>query len=233
MTCTANKLPCLALAVTFCLSPFTTLADTAVDQDLPVDTDSSLTVDFNEQTHLQFMREEEKLARDVYLTLGSLYPDSAVFGNIDDSEQRHTSAVRDMLEKYGIDDPNTNDNIGVYTGAEYGDYFTEKYQQLVASASNSEYDAWLVGALIEELDMYDINLCPKIIVQMDNGIDDESACGKIYTDNSDIHHLYDSLLEGSENHLRAYVQKIEQVSGEGSYRAQYLDQTQVDALLGR
>ena len=31
-------------------------------------------LDANEQTHLVFMREEEKLARDVYLKLGSMYP---------------------------------------------------------------------------------------------------------------------------------------------------------------
>ncbi len=56
------------------------------------DADSSL--DANEQTHLMFMREEEKLARDVYIKLGMMYPNSRVFGMIDDSEQTHTTAVK-------------------------------------------------------------------------------------------------------------------------------------------
>lgn len=91
----------------------------------------STTLTEGEKAHLMFMREEEKLARDVYLTLGSLYPNSRVFGKIDDSEQKHTMAVKNMIEKYGLEDPNTNDNVGVFTGEDYGWYFTEKYEQLV------------------------------------------------------------------------------------------------------
>jgi hypothetical protein len=49
-------------------------------------------LDFNEQTPLEFMCEEEKLARDVYITLGSKHPDSRILGKIDDSEERHKCA---------------------------------------------------------------------------------------------------------------------------------------------
>jgi len=190
-------------------------------------------LDYNEQTHLVFMREEEKLARDVYLTLGTMYPDSVIFGNIDDSEQTHTTAVKTMLEKYGVDDPNTNDNIGAYTGEDYGWYFTEKYNLLVERASISELEAMYVGAFIEELDMMDINQCPKVIVETDNGINDVSECGKIYTDNADIVNLYSSLLDGSDSHLAGYVKNIEKYIGEGNYEAQVLTQEQVDEILGR
>jgi hypothetical protein len=75
-----------------------------------------IVLDYNEQTHLAFMREEEKLARDVYMKLGDMYPEHPIFGNIDDSEQQHTDAVKAMIEKYGLQDPSTNDNVGVYTG---------------------------------------------------------------------------------------------------------------------
>jgi hypothetical protein len=190
-------------------------------------------LDFNEETHLVFMREEEKLARDVYLFLGAMYPDSSTFGNIDDSEQRHTDAVRERLLHYGIADPSSNDNPGVFTGEEYGDYFTEKYGELTAWGSRSELDALHVGAFIEELDMQDINKCPKIVQQLNDGIDSEYDCGLVYTDNDDIQRLYGALLDGSENHLRAYVRQIEAVLGEGSYVAQYLTQEEVDAILGR
>lgn len=190
-------------------------------------------LDFNEQTHLEFMCEEEKLARDVYITLGTHYPDSIVFGMIDGSEERHKCAVVDMLEKYGIPSPSTNDNVGVFTGENYGWYFTEKFNALVERGTISELDALYVGAYIEELDMVDINQCPKVIVESDNGIDDESQCGKIYTEKPDIQRLYSSLLAGSKSHLRAYVLNIEKQIGQGSYAAQILDQEQVDEILGR
>lgn len=198
-----------------------------------ISSDSNLTLDFNEQTHLEFMCEEEKLARDVYITLGSRHPESTIFGRIDDSEERHKCSVADMLEKYGVPNPSTNDNVGVFTGEAYGWYFTERYNALVEKGTATVLDALYVGAFIEELDMLDINQCPKVIVDIDNGINDVSECGKIYTDKPDIQRLYGSLLEGSENHLRAYVLNIEKKIGEGNYTAQVLTQEQVDAILGR
>jgi len=197
-----------------------------------VETDG-IVLDVKEQSHLIFMREEEKLARDVYLTLGTMYPDSVIFGKIDDSEQTHANAVVAMLEKYGVDDPNTNDNVGAYTGEDYGWYFTEKYHLLVERASISELEALYVGAFIEELDMMDINQCPQVIVETDNGINDVSECGKVYTDNADIARLYTALLDGSDNHLKGYVKNIEKYIGEGNYQAQILTQEQVDELLDR
>jgi hypothetical protein len=190
-------------------------------------------VDYNEQTHLAFMREEEKLARDVYIRLSTMYPDHPIFGNIDDSEQKHTEAVRDMLVKYGLDDPNTNDNVGVYTGEGYGWYFTEKFHELIERASISELEALYVGAFIEELDMMDINQCPRVIVETDNDINDVTECGRVYTDNADIDNLYASLLDGSDSHLEAYVRNIERYIGKGNYQAQVLPQAQVDDILGR
>lgn len=193
----------------------------------------SSTLDSNEQTHLEFMREEEKLARDVYITLGMRYPNLKIFGKIDDSEQRHTCAVCDMLAKYGIDDPNTNDNVGIFTGPAYGEYFTRKYTELVERGSIGAIEALHVGAYIEEMDMIDIAYCPPEIVAQANGIDTEADCGKIYTDNLDIQRLYESLLEGSRSHLRAFVRNIEKRQGEGSYTAQVLTQEEVNEILGR
>jgi hypothetical protein len=190
-------------------------------------------LDFNEQTHLEFMCEEEKLARDVYITLGTKHPEASVFGNIDDSEEQHKCAVSDMLEKYGIPNPSTSDNVGVFTGEAYGAYFTEKYNELVERGSVSVLEAYYVGAFIEELDMIDIMQCPQEILEADNGIDDVSQCGRIYTDEPDIQRLYDSLLDGSKNHLQAYVHNIEKVIGEGNYRAQVLSQDELDEILGR
>ena len=85
------------------------------------------TLDYNEQTHLEFMCQEEKLARDVYITLGMRYPEAIVFGNIVNSEQRHTDAATDMFVKYGFPNPSTNNNVGVFTSEDLRWYFTDTY----------------------------------------------------------------------------------------------------------
>lgn len=191
------------------------------------------TVDFNEETHMVFMREEEKLARDVYITLGIKYSGTVAFSNIDDSEEQHTATVRDKLAKYNIDDPSTDNTVGVFTGADYGDYFTGKYNYLVEWGEKSLIDALYVGAYIEELDMLDIVQCPQIIIDTHDSIQDSGDCGLDYTDNSDIQRMYDSLLEGSKNHLRSYVGNIEAILGECSYEPEFLDQEYIDEILGR
>lgn len=195
-------------------------------------------LDIGEETHLVFMREEEKLARDVYLTLSKLYPSAASFSNIGEtSEQTHTDTVRDMLAKYGIPDPNPDANnlpasIGVFTGADYGWYFTEKFNALVNWGSQGLLEALYVGAFIEELDMLDIVGCPKIIVETDNGIG-AGECGLTYTDEAALQTMYTHLVDGSKDHLRAYVKSIENIIGAGNYVAQVLTQAEVDAILGR
>ncbi len=223
---------CLAMTA---ISPYGFAARPAtVDSLKRADTQQAqAALDFNEETHLVFMREEEKLARDVYVSMGLRYPDSVVFGQVDDSEQRHTDAVKQALAGYGVKDPNTNDNTGVYTGSEYGGYFTEKYAYLVDRGSVSELDALYVGAFIEELDMLDIRRCPAVIVEQNNGVDSAEQCGRDYTDQPDIINLYDSLLKGSKSHLRGYVRAIEAIIGQGGYQAQVLSQEEVDAILQR
>jgi len=66
-----------------------------------------------EQEHLAYMREEEKLARDVYLTMYDTWG-MAVFYNIAQSEQIHTDAVKAKIEKYGLVDPVIDDTVGAF-----------------------------------------------------------------------------------------------------------------------
>ena len=198
------------------------------------------TLDEIEATHLTFMRSEEKLARDVYLTLAAKYegqPAAEVFTNIGEgSEQTHTDTVRDTLESYGLEDPNpdANDlpgNIGVFEGGEYGWYFQEKFAALVASGSVDLLSALYVGAFIEELDMLDIIDCPKVILANEADIG-ELGCGLNYTDEKALKNLYTHLVDGSETHLRAFVKNIEDLTGV-TYPAQVLTQSEVDEILGR
>jgi len=189
------------------------------------------TLDPAEETHLVFMREEEKLARDVYKTLGKTYPDLETFDQIDDAEQTHTNTVADLLDLYGIEDPSTSNQVGAFTGADYGSYFIEKYDLLTAQGEISGLEALYAGAYIEELDMKDIRFCPKVIQVLKDLLEED--CGLVYTGEATIQRVYERLIDGSKSHLRAYVKIIEQTIGEGEYEAQVLPQDEVDDILGR
>lgn len=146
---------------------------------------SSKSLNEVEQEDLLFMREEEKLARDVYLFAFSQWGD-AVFENVAESEQEHTDMLLALLEKYNLEDP-ALENEGEFTNHE----LQELYNDLIAEVQNSEIDALYVGALIEEKDMIDIL----------DAID--------RTDNRDIKTVYQNLLDGSKLHLQAFVDVLE------------------------
>ncbi len=94
--------------------------------------------------------------------------------------------------------------------------------------------ALLNGALIEELDMHDIVLCPSVVVATIDDISNEYGCGMEYTDEKPLIRSYGNLLDGSKNHLRAFVRVIESnFPEEYPYQAQYLSQEKVDEILER
>ena len=166
-----------------------------------------LPLEYEEEQSLLFMREEEKLARDVYLTFYEEWG-KPVFSNIAQSEQTHTDAVAEKIEKYGLPDPVVDDPVGIFVNS----FLLEKYYELVAKGQLSELDALMVGAFIEELDIIDL----------------QESIEK--TDEADIQELYSNLMRGSRNHLRAFVELIEDATGE-DYKAQLLDQDAVDAIV--
>ena len=104
-----------------------------------------------EELGLVRMREEEKLARDVYAAFYDVWQ-KPVFKNISMSEQRHMNAVKVLVDKYELADPVTDSTAGVFTAPE----FTALYQPLVEQGSTSLIDALTVGATIEDLDIYDL-----------------------------------------------------------------------------
>lgn len=150
-----------------------------------------------EKDYLIFMREEEKLARDVYITLFEKWG-VLVFDNIADSEQRHYEAIKTLLDRYGVTDPVVSDEVGSFTNGE----LASLYPQLIAKGYGSVVDAMYAGATIEELDIVDL----------------KDALAK--TKKIDITNVYSNLLLGSMNHLRAFVSHL-QMLGVG-YVAQYL-----------
>ena len=159
-----------------------------------------------EASGLLYMREEEKLARDVYLTLFEQWGFQS-FANIARSEQTHTDAVQRLLERYDLPDPADAQGVGEFTNPD----LQALYDQLVAQGSQSLPAALEVAAAIEEIDILDLH---EYIGQ---------------TDKEDILQVYHSLLSGSENHLRAFVSALERQAG--AYQPQYLDQEAYDAII--
>jgi len=140
----------------------------------------------SESQGLLYMREEEKLARDVYLTLYEKYSSLAIFDNIAGSEQRHMDSIKNLLDRNGLDDPAEGKEIGEFTNQELQDL----YYDLVSEGEQSLIDALTVGGKIEEIDILDLE---EYIEQ---------------TDQLDIKRVYNNLLEGSKNHLRAFCQRV-------------------------
>ena len=164
-----------------------------------------LTLPDSETVTLKFMREEEKLARDVYLAMEDNWG-SAIFQHIADSEQRHMDAIKTLLDKYSIPDP-AAEELGVFSDPE----LQALYDELTVRGMASEMDAFMVGAFIEEVDIEDLR----------NAIAE--------TDKIDLWAVYGNLLSGSIQHLKAFVAHIEALGI--SYEAQHLTQEEVDALL--
>jgi len=158
---------------------------------------SPLTVD--EIAGLQFMREEEKLAHDVYVTFYQQYG-LAIFNNIANSEATHMASVKTLLDRYGIADPAAGNGVGVFENAD----LQALYNQLIAQGRQSLSAALKVGGAIEEIDILDLK--ERLATTM----------------HSDIQQVYTSLLNGSYNHLRAFANTLKMQTGE-VYQPQYLD----------
>jgi hypothetical protein len=135
-----------------------------------------------EKATLTFMREEEKLARDVYIKMFETWEDR-IFSNISVSEQRHMDALLRQLNKYGVPDPAAGLAIGIFKNAE----LQKAYDELVLQGAQSIQEALRVGRLIEEMDIEDL------LAAIDE------------TEKTDLERVYGNLLNGSYNHLQAFT----------------------------
>lgn len=159
-----------------------------------------------ERDSLLYMREEEQLAHDVYAVSATIWP-QPVFANIRDSEATHSAAIKALLDRYGLPDP----LAGLPSGSFKSASFQTLYQTLVARSRSSLVEALRVGVEIEELDIRDI------------------TAQKVDIDNADILLVYDHLLRGSRNHLRAFMKVLTQLGG--SYVPIYISQAAFDAIV--
>lgn len=185
---------------------YTLYDDTQVNHQAEIDMYPTEELSQEEIDGLLLMREEEKLARDVYLELYDMFGQQ-IFSNIAQSESTHTNAVKSLLDKYGIEDPMTNDERGIF---ENGD-LQNLYEQLVEQGSVSLLDALKVGATIEDLDIKDLQELNEV------------------ADNKDISAVYDNLEKGSRNHLRSFTRLIERNGG--IYEPQYISEDDYEKII--
>lgn len=129
------------------------------------------------------MREEEKLARDVYTYLYTKW-NRIVFKNITRSEQVHMNAVKLLLDSYSIPDPVGTNGYGVFTNP----VFTQLYQDLTTRGEVSLIEALKVGGAIEEIDLLDL----KHELLISAGF-------------PDVNLVFTNLSKASVRHLKAYV----------------------------
>jgi hypothetical protein len=155
---------------------------------------------------LVFMREEEKLARDVYLAMYNMWR-HIVFNNIAVSEQRHMDTLKKLLDKYQIQDP-AQSAAGAFT--DQG--LQSLYDTLITKGSKSLVDALIVGCMIEDVDIRDLQLAIDSATHVDLDV------------------AFQHLMDGSRNHMRAFVSALDMEGA--SYVPQYISQELFDAIIG-
>lgn len=151
------------------------------------------------------MKEEEKLARDVYALLAQKWG-SQVFTNISAAENNHLNAIVLLLTNYG----STETAIG--EAGVFADAAVQKlYNELVAKAIVSLEEAYKTGALIEEMDIKDLT--------------EELST----TNNENVTLVFENLLKGSRNHLRAFNRQLSTLGI--VYTPVYISQADYDLIV--
>lgn len=170
--------------------------------ELPVETLTD-----QELTDISWMREEEKLARDVYLVMSDLWGVN-VFSNIARAEQMHMDSVLALIDRYELEDPVGSNDVGVFTNPD----IQALYDSLIEQGSASLEDALLVGASIEDIDIFDLN------------------AAMAATDNEDLALVWDTLLTGSYSHMRAFTKQLDRNGVD--FTPSYISVPEYEAIIG-
>ena len=164
------------------------------------------TLEEAELARILFIREEEKLAYDVYKTMFDKYG-ATVFQNIPNSELSHMESMLTIIKKYELVDPVDVNPRGIFKNTT----LQALYNQLIEKGNISILSAYQVGALIEELDISDL------------------TSSQAVTNNQDVRLVYDFLNKGSRNHLRSFYKNIK--FSNGTYTPIYLSQSEFDSIV--
>ena len=171
-------------AVVLGLSAGATVAATAAPPVTPAPiTAPTATVDGKVAEQLTYIRDEERLARDLYLAIAEVHPETTAFSRIAVAEQRHFDSVGRLLTRYGLDDPSTGREAGDYADAG----LVQMYDELLTQAKASVNEAYKVGVAFEVADIADL---------------ETYLAGNLP---ADARKVLTNLLAGSNNHLAAFT----------------------------
>lgn len=134
-----------------------------------------------ERDAVLYLRDEERLARDLYAELLSTSGDQR-FARIGASEQQHFDAMGTLIERYGLDDPAEGRAPGEFSSPE----LQALYDRLLKAGVASPEAAIAQGVIVEETDIADIDRHLRNI------------------DEPEIEQVLVRLRAGSERHLAAF-----------------------------
>ncbi|NPA88081.1 MAG: DUF2202 domain-containing protein [Epsilonproteobacteria bacterium] len=150
-----------------------------------------VTITNNEKQALSYMYEEEKLAKDVYYTLGKMYPNLSVFNRIYNAEIVHETSVANVMKHYNLPLPVRGDEIGKFTNP----HLQKLYNQLIALGKKSPVDALKAGIMVEVTDVDDLDKYLKTATS------------------PDVIALFKFLRAGSYNHYNAFNWSLKNLTG--------------------
>ena len=140
------------------------------------------------------LREEERMARDLYAAFGALYPTSRPLQRIVASEQRHFDAVGRLLAAYGVADPSAGREAGSYADAQ----LQSLYDQWKAQGTASRLGALKAAVELERADIADL----------------EKAVAA--TTEPRVLRVLNRLLTVSRRHLEAYSRAADRLESRGA-----------------
>jgi hypothetical protein len=160
-----------------------------------------------EMEAILFMREWEKLARDVSVALNDEWEVEA-FRRVARSEETHAEAIKALIDRYALPDPSAATWEGYYVNEE----LIAQHRQLVRQGGSSLVDALKVGAEIQEISILELR---------EYGAE---------SDDEDARLVYENLLRASRNHLRVFAGLLQE-QGE-AVENHYLSQSLFDEIVG-
>lgn len=131
---------------------------------------------------LQFAREEERMARDLYQAFADKYDGALPFSMIVHSEQQHFDAVGALLERYDVADPAAGKKAGTYADPA----IQQLYDGWLADGRKSLDAAYDVGVALEKRDIADLEATLESVTQ------------------TDVRQVFTRLLYASQHHLAAF-----------------------------
>jgi hypothetical protein len=152
------------------------------------------------------MREEEKLAHDVYVTLAQS-SGLQIFNNIANAESQHMRAVEQLASCYSLAIAGPQLPVGSFSNPQ----FQSLYKSMVASGSTSPIAAATVGAKIEEMG----------IKELQTMLSQNPA--------QDISRVLEHLQRASGNHLRAFTMELKRLGG--TYMPEFLSPQEYNSIL--